>query len=192
MAKRQLWAALLAAWGLFMFTGCSGMPQVVFARDQADALASALEQRIQTLESTLQIIPSDDPERPGVEAMLADTRRWAGEVRQAVAFADQVIAESKTPSGPISSAVGAIAPWIPEPARTPLVLGAALVTTLLRHRQVRAASASIIASIDHALQDDEAFAKQFKGHADTLRSIQTPLARRMVDEVQARRTKAAA
>lgn len=192
MATRRCWAALLAAWGILMCAGCGGLPQLVFARDQADAASRALSQRIADLEATLGTIPSDDPRRTELESMLAETRLWAEQAHRGVALADEVIAESETPTGPISSVVGALTPWIPEPARTPLVLGAALLTTLWRHRQVRSASDSIIASIDRVVQDDAAFANKLKEHAHAVRSIQTPLARRMVDRVQARRTRAAA
>ena len=80
-----------------------------------------------------------------------------------------------------------VSSWVPAPIQGPLVLGAALIATLARSRQLKESSKSIVNSIAHVLERDEQFRSIFQSHADTIRSIQTPGARRIVDRTQSKR-----
>jgi hypothetical protein len=64
------------------------------------------------------------------------------------------------------------------------VLTVGLATSLVRSRQLREAASSIARSIDKALEEDAKLAERFRQHASTLRTIQTPLAKKIVDEGQ--------
>jgi hypothetical protein len=90
-------------------------------------------------------------------------------------------------SGVWGAAMSWLLPFVPEPVRTPLVLGGALVASLARARQLRAAAASVAKGIQAAMNDDPAFAESFKRHATTFRAIQTASAQRIVDEATGKR-----
>jgi hypothetical protein len=93
-----------------------------------------------------------------------------------------VIEEASRPTDPLTSAVGAVAPFLPEPARLPVLLGAALLVTLARAAQLKRGTASIVRGIQKAIDEDQQFRDTFKRHANTFRTIQTAAARRIVDE----------
>jgi hypothetical protein len=73
---------------------------------------------------------------------------------------------------------------IPGPWKVAAVLTVGLATSLVRSRQLREAASSIARSIDKALEEDAKLAERFRQHASTLRTIQTPLAKKIVDEGQ--------
>ena len=91
------------------------------------------------------------------------------------------------PSGVWGAALSWVLPFVPEPVRTPLVLGGALVASVLRARQLRVAAASMARGIAAAMNDDPAFAESFRRHATTFRAIQTASAARIVDEATGKR-----
>jgi len=190
LARRAWRWAALAALGVVLAaaaTGCVGLDELRQARDRASALRDGLAARATELDELLERVGPDDPRRPEIKAQLEEARAAHAVVSAALRRADQVLAEAERPSGPISRAVGLIAPWVPEPARTPMVLGAALLGTALRARQLREASASIARGLDRAMEDDPDLAQQLQRHAATLRSSQTPTAARIVERTKAER-----
>ena len=134
-------------------------------------------------QSRLSALDPDDPRRGGIRAQLSSATAQLTAVDAAVAHADLIEAEAAHPTDPISRLIGAVVPWLPEPVRTPLVLTAALVATAARARQLKKGAASIAASIRRVMHDDPQLAEAFGKHATTLRSIQTPTAARIVDEL---------
>lgn len=179
-------AAMLSVAG----TGCVDLDDARALRDRAAAVERDLRADADQLQTLLDSLPEQDPLRPEAEARLRETVAVLATVSASVERASALIAEAEDPTGPdagpISEAVGWIAPWLPEPARAPVLLGAALAGALLRARQLREASASIVRGIDRAMKDDAAFAESFRKHAPTFRSTQTPLAQRIVDRTAGR------
>ena len=55
----------------------------------------------------------------------------------AIARVQAVLDETVSPSDPISQLVGWLAPWLPEPVRTPALLGSALLVSVVRGRRLK-------------------------------------------------------
>ena len=167
--------------------GCVDMDQVEGLRDRAASLESQLDKDIAQREAALAKLDQsgvrqDDPARQAAAAELDSSRASRAAVDAAVKQVDLVINEAKNPSDPISAGVGALAPFLPEPSRTPLVLGGALLVTLLRARQMKTALVSVAKGLDKAMQTDDQFKQRFEANAPLFRSVQTPAAKRVVDE----------
>jgi hypothetical protein len=88
------------------------------------------------------------------------------------------------PTDGLTHAARGLGAFLPEPLRLPLVLGAALGATLLRSGQLKKGAVSIARSIEKAKQTDEALREAIARNAGTIRTIQTPTARRLVDLAQ--------
>ncbi|RMH24805.1 MAG: hypothetical protein D6692_12165 [Planctomycetota bacterium] len=175
--------ALLA---LALLPACADIPgtiaQAARWRDEAAAVRDMVTNELDNLEAARAAIPDDAPDAPGLDAAIANARAKRAALDAAVLHADRVLAEMTEPSDSLTVGVGALTPLLPPPAQGPVLLAAALVATLLRARQVRAGADSIVKSIQHA-RKDPLFQQAFERHADAIRSIQTPAARRIVDGV---------
>lgn len=159
--------------------------QVGAARQDLVALRDALAARERALRQAL-----DDPQAPAHLASLQ--RAELGIVADQLAAADHALAASaqyeRDPAGgTIARAVGAVAPFVPEPYRLPLVLGAGLAASLARGAQLRRAGRAIARGVQYALDADPDLARHFASQAPGVRARQTPLARRLVDEAQGKR-----
>lgn len=173
---------LLMAW-LVMVPGCSSLEDLVGLRQQAVTERDRLDQQAIDLQSTLGAIPPDDPARPALEAQIAQARAQADLYNRDVQRLDQVLAEARSPTDPIAQAVGVVAPFLPVPIRTPLVLGAALLGTVLRMHQLRQGLTSVARGFEIAKRDDPEFNSRFAANASTFRATQTPLARKLISQV---------
>jgi hypothetical protein len=168
-------------------SGCVDMDQVSGLRDQAAQLRDQLDKSISQQEGVLAkldqagVAPSD-PVHEQAQAQLAGSKASRAAVDAAVKQVDSVLLEAKNPTDPISAGVGAVAPFLPEPSRTPLVLGGALLVTLLRARQTKSALVSVAKGLDKAMQEDDQFKARFRANAPLFRAVQTPAAKRIVDE----------
>jgi hypothetical protein len=149
--------------------------QVSEVRDRLQAESRAWEERLAQLE----------PE----SALAADTRAALARVRAqqaaAEAAAEQlelVLSRGMAEQSPIAQGVKDLSPWLPGPVQLPLALGTAFVLTLARAAQLKRGMASIAQGFQKAIEEDEAFAARFQAHANTFRVIQTPAAKRAIDE----------
>lgn len=170
---------LALAW-LLTLPGCTSLEDLVSLRDQAADQRDRLDAHAQDVQGALEELPPGDPSRPALEADLVRTRAQADLFESDRRRLDDLITQAQSPSDPIAQAVGAIAPFVPEPARTPLVLGAALVGTLVRLHQLRRGLASVALGFEAAKRDDPDFKDRFVANAPTFRAMQTPLARRVI------------
>lgn len=165
---------------------CADIPRTLAQasawRDEAARARDGVAQDLGALEAARATVPDADPNAPDLYAALALARAKLQTLDAAVAHADLVLGEMANPSDALTQGVDALAPFLPAPARGPALLGAALLATLVRARQLRKGAGSIAASIQKALGDPD-FRAAFDRHAATIRSIQTPTARRIVDEV---------
>lgn len=150
-------------------------------RNDAARARDTVATQIESLQSTQAALPVDAPEHAEIESALALANARLAALDAAVLHADRVLAEMTEPTDSLTQGVGAISPWLPAPVQGPALLGAALIATLLRARQVRQGAGSIAASIQKAMADPD-FKAAFERHAATIRSIQTPAARRIVDQ----------
>ena len=135
--------------------------------------------------------PAPGATRPSRFGIPSKSQAKRAALDAAIAQANQVLDEAQHPSDALTQIAHGISSWVPAPAQGPLVLGAALIATLTRSRQLKQSSMSIINSISHVLERDEQFKSLFEQHADTIRSIQTPTARKLVDQTNRKRAQAA-
>jgi len=174
-----------------MIVGCSDLQGAIAQtsawRDNASTLRDDLDQQLQSLRLQQQHAEpgSTIEQQLDTQVRLAQAKRSA--LDAAIAQADEVLQEAQQPSDALTSIAHGLSAWVPAPVQGPLVLGAALIATLARSRQLKQSSTSIIQSIAHVLDRDEQFKSIFAQHSDTIRSIQTPAARKLVDQTQRKR-----
>ncbi len=163
-------------------SGCVGTPEVEHLRDQAHALRAGIDESLRRGETILASLPPDDPARARAVASVDDLRARRAALDESLAHLDAWLQEATEPTDPLTRALREAAPLLPAPAGPPLILGGALLVTILRARQLKTALVSVARSIEKAKDEDEAFRARFAHAAPTIRSIQTPAARRIVDE----------
>lgn len=154
------------------------------AEPVATALATARQDlaHLTALESQL---GPNDPRRADLTELIQRT-----ELRLAALTAAEdhlARAQNQPTDDPIAQLVGLAAPWIPEPVRTPLLLGSGLAAALLRARQLKTAARSIAAGIDRAAKTDPALADRLDKHAETIRETQSKSAQRLIEEATGQR-----
>jgi hypothetical protein len=176
---------LLAGVLLIGTVGCLGAPDLRAARDQAAALSASLEAQEEALVQRA-AEPMTDAGRRQLQTDLALARAQRSALDAAIAQVDLALDPAPGADDPLSAVVSAIAPWLPDHARLPLLLGAGLGASLLRQLRVRRAAESIVDSVAKAARQDPAFRDRLEANADTFRSIQTPAAAALVDRRQRR------
>lgn len=158
--------------------GCAGFGDVQQFRDQAAVLRDDMAREREAWERAAAEAPLTSEARAQAEEGAAQARAGEHAADAAVHGADALMDD------PIGVVVGAVAPWVPEPARTPLVLAGALVAAVVRGQKLKAGLRSVARGIDKAMQGDPEFAAGFRRNAHTFRTIQTPTAQRVVDQTQ--------
>ncbi len=101
---------------------------------------------------------------------------------QAIVTLDGLLESEQNPESVWAVISDSTIPLLPEPIRSPAVLIGALTIAVLRANQLKRAAGSIAKGIAKASEKDEEFRSVFQRHADTFRTVQTPAARRIVDE----------
>lgn len=183
--------SVLSSLTLFALGGCADLQGAIAKtsawRDEASSVRDTLRGQIQAMESEIKTLePGSVPAiELAAEIKLAHAKQSA--IDAAIAQAEMVLDEARQPSDSITTIARGVSSWVPAPIQGPLVLGAALIATLARSRQLKQSSASIVNSIAHVLERDDQFKALFESHANTIRSIQTPIARKMVDQTQRKR-----
>jgi len=170
----------------FVITGCTDLGAIRAMRDDAQRTRDVMGERAERLETLRERYPDESPVVPEIDASLARTRASIEALDAAVLQIDQVLEEAANPSDGLTRTAQGLGPYLPEPVRLPLVLGAALGATLLRSGQLKKGALSIAQSINKAVEGDEGFRDALARNAGTLRSVQTPTARRIVDQAGSR------
>ncbi len=182
-AMAVLW---LVAITMMTIGGCGGvaqsLDQLSSARNQAVVIQEDLNDQLDELALMRESIPDQSPQSDAIDALMAQVNAKLAVVEAAVLHADQVFEMVNNPNDPLSIAAEAISPWVPAPIQGPLVLGAALIGTLIRSRSLNGNTRSIVESINYVLKKDDSFRAVFEANADTIRTIQTPAARKIVDK----------
>jgi hypothetical protein len=154
--------------------------QAAAVRDRSHADSDAWSRRLASMKA-------DAPARADAEAALARSRAQEAAADAATKQVDLVMNGAAQPQDTLGQTVGAVSPLLPEPIRLPLALGAALIASLVRSAQLKQGMASIATGLNKAMEEDEQFKAGFRRHANTFRSIQTPLAKKVVDQTTRRR-----
>ncbi len=189
MKQYQTWnrigLAIICMVALLASAGCADLQgainQTTAWRDNALLVEEALENQLEVLETKRQTLPSTSPEASTIDAAIADAQAKLEMLNAAINQATLVIEEATNPTDSLTQAADAIAPWVPAPAQGPLLLGAALIASMVRSQNLKRNATSIIQSIDHLLRADPQFKERFAQHANTIRTIQTPGARKLID-----------
>ncbi len=189
MKQDQKWnrigLAIICGATLLVSIGCADLQgainQTSAWRDNAMLIEDALVNQIETLETKRQTLPSTSLEVTMIDTAIADAQAKLEMLNAAINQATLVINEAANPTDSLTQAADAILPWIPAPAQGPLLLGAALIASMVRSQNLKRNATSIIQSIEHLLKSDPQFKERFTQHANTLRTIQTPGARKLID-----------
>jgi len=158
--------------------GCVDLEELHALRDEAVGVRDGLDADIRQWQAVMDKLPEDDPQRPQIAAHLDASRTALETVKASVDQIDRSMAQS--PEG--SDLLGSVASVVPLPWRAPLILGGGMLAAALRARQLKAGLASVAKGLDIAMRDDEDFRKKFREHAGTFRTVQTAIAKRVVDE----------
>lgn len=173
---------------LFVLAGCADLggaiAQASAWREKALLAQDSLDEQIVELQAQHAGLDPSSPQSQQIagDIQLAQAQRAALET--AIAQANRVLYEAQNPSDSLTHIAHSVSSWVPAPAQGPIVLGAALIATLARSRQLKQSTMSIVQSIAHVIERDEQFRALFESHADTIRTIQTPGARQLVDKAQ--------
>ncbi len=176
---------IIAILALTMIGGCANLEGALAQTSAWRAKAAVIETDVQNqliaLENKRETIEDTSADAPYLDAAIANAKAQLSALNAAIAQADLVIAEAQNPSDSLTKAADALSPWIPAPAQGPIVLGAALIATMIRSKNLKTNTASIIQSLEYTMNRDPAFRELFTKHADTIRTIQTPGARKLID-----------
>jgi len=176
---------IIIACAAALLAGCAdlqgALTKTTAWRDDAKGIRIEMQSRLDELESQRDLVPDSSLDVPMIDAAILGAKTKINLLDTVIARADMVIEEATNPTDSLSQATNALSPWIPAPAQGPLVLGAALIATFVRSRNLKQSAISIIQSIEHTLSRDPEFRQLFVNHADTIRTIQTPGARKLID-----------
>lgn len=188
--SRTIISIILGAIIATSHTGCASLDESIASiesiADHAAITRDASRSRLDELELLRESIPDSDPDAPALDAAIVRLRAQISVLDGAILHAHQTIENARNPSDALTIAVDSISPWIPAPLQAPLVLGAALAATLARSGALKKSARSIVESIDHAMRKDPTMRAAIESNANTIRTIQTPHARRLVDRWSAR------
>lgn len=165
--------------------GCTSLDDAQAFRSRAADLQQQFHAETRAWQDRLENLDPHDAGAADTRAALARARAKESAAAAAVEQVDQVIHDATSPDSPTGQTIGAVAPFLPEPLRLPILLGSALVFSLARAAQLKRGMSSIARGLQKAIDDDLQFAAQFKAHANTFRGIQTRTAKRVVDEATA-------
>ncbi|MCL4221552.1 MAG: hypothetical protein KJZ65_09285 [Phycisphaerales bacterium] len=155
--------------------------QLASLRQQAVLVRDELASEMQRLETDAKV-QSDAALAAASTQAAASLSRRLSDLDRAIVALDRVLETEQSPDGIVQQIVSETAPLLPEPLRSPALLVGALVAAVFRASQLKRAAGSIAVSIAKAAEKDEQFRSAIQRHADTLRSVQTPTAKRIVDE----------
>lgn len=162
--------------------GCLNGEHLASLRDRAVESSKQRQAEIERLTGALETMAPTHPDRGAFEVALAEAIALRAASDAMARRIEETLAQADAPTDPVSQLVGLVAPWMPEPVRTPLVLGGALAASVLRGWQLRRGLISVADGIGDAMQSDPAFSERYKMNAGKVRAKQTGLARKLVDQ----------
>lgn len=162
--------------------GCIDRAHLLGLRTDAQSVRDEIALQGARLEETANdpALP-EDIRRAHADAADALTDRL-GDLDTAIAALDQLLATEQNPEDLWNAVAGPLIPALPEPLRSPVLLLGALGVSLARAAQLKRAAGSIARGIAKAAEKDDEFRSVFNRHADTFRAVQTPAAKRIIDE----------
>jgi hypothetical protein len=166
-------------------SGCGMNEGLIAMRDRAADVRERIRADREALEASAAALPESDPARARIEALIADRAAQSVAYTRAIerfdALVEQASRDGADPAAAVEQGIGLLAPFLPPGSRLPALLAGGLAASLWRARRLRQAGLSIAESLDKAMRDDEGLKEGMRRNATTLRAIQTPAARRLVD-----------
>ncbi|MEM0983660.1 MAG: hypothetical protein AAGI17_06915 [Planctomycetota bacterium] len=166
---------------LVVLTGCASLADLAGFTSEVESKRDTITARIDELAAQRDALPQADPRRNQIDASIALLTSNQRTLDQALTQLDQIAASAESPD-PISNVVGAVAPWLPEPVRTPALLVGGLAAALVRGTQLKKSAASIARSIEHAAQQDPQLKERLEANKPLLEAEQTRTAKRIAKE----------
>lgn len=167
--------AVFGMWG----AGCVDLAQVEAMRSEAVQLREALREESRKWEGRAASLPEGDALRDEARAAAGVMEARAAALDAAIVEMERVIKAAREPSDPV---VSVTAPMLPEPVRGTFLLGAALAAALARAVQLKRGMASMAKSLEKAMEEDGELRTAVKRNANTMRSIQTRTAQKIVNQ----------
>jgi len=167
---------------MLMITGCVDQAQLVALRDQAQGVRTELEAEVTRLDQNALKPGLKDELRLASADAATQLRAKLTDLDAGVTGLDQIIAAEQNPEPLWGTVTDAVVPVLPEPLRSPMLLLGALGLAIARAAQLKRAAGSIAKGIVKASEKDDEFRSVFTRNADTFRAVQTPAAKRIVDE----------
>lgn len=174
--------ALAALLALAPLAGCLDLPRAEALRAQASQIHSQLDEDARAWESRAGSLHPEDPLYHVVRAQASDARAREAVASEALQRLDDILNEAREPSHPITQAMDVASPLLPPGVRGPALLAVAAGVALARAWRLKAGLASVARGLASAMRDDQEFRACFTRHADTFRAVQTPTAKRVIDE----------
>lgn len=174
--------SIVALIGAVCLTGCvdrAGLFQL-----RTDAASIREEVAIETERVKQDSIRTDLPievRKASTDAYQELTNRLE-DLDRTIATLDGLLESEQNPESVWEAVSNSAIPLLPEPMRSPAILLGAFAVAVARAAQLKRAAGSIAKGIAKASEKDEEFRAVFQRHADTFRTVQTPSARRIVDE----------
>jgi len=169
-------------------TGCGMEGELAAMRERAAETHARLEADREVIERSLAALPEADPARAPIAAIATERATQAAAYAATVEQLDAAIASANggDPSAALETGAGLVAPLLPPGLQAPALLAGALAAALWRAARLKKSAASIAEGLDKAMRDDDALREGVRRNAAVFRSVQTPTARRIVDEVTRR------
>lgn len=168
--------ALLAL--LTLAPGCATLEELAGFRDRVSERRDDTAARLHALSARRDALAPDDPRRERLDAAIALLSADRDTMDAALRRLDELGKRADTPD-PIADAIGAVAPWLPEPVRTPALLLGGLGAALLRGSRLKQSAVSIARSIEQAARRDPELRQRLESHREQIEAAQTKTARRL-------------
>lgn len=185
--------------GAVSLPGCLDLGQARAARADAVALRTHIDNRLTEATAAVALMesggtPPTDPALIEAHRSLAADQSRRRHIDALIQQVDELLTQAQVASNqpPSPTLPGTLIPdptnilsqTLPEPLRSPILLGSAALVALMRAAQLKRALASVTRAIDAAMKQDPDFKDKFLQHAHTFRTMQTATARRVVDELK--------
>ncbi|USO00215.1 MAG: hypothetical protein H6810_06015 [Phycisphaeraceae bacterium] len=187
MRPYRIWLVVLGMVAVCGLAGCGVEGGLVAMRDQAEGMRTRIEADRTGLLAAADALPQDGPARARIKQLADERGRQASETGRAIERLDALIAPggaagSGDPADTMQQAVGAVLPFVPAGAQLPVLLAGGLVASLWRAASLKKSAVSIAAGLEKAMREDDQLRDGVRRNAAVLRSVQTPTAKRIVDE----------
>jgi len=164
--------------------GCGMAEGLVAVRDEAARTRAQIAEDRDGLLSAAAALPVGSVQRARVEGLAAERTTQESAFARVIERLDAASATGSDAAGTIESGASILAPLFPPGAQLPLLLGAGFAASVWRAVRLKKSAASIAEGLEKAMMGDVGLRDGLKRNAATLRSVQTPTAQRIVDEVK--------